>query len=260
MNGRILYLLTGVVLAAQAGCQNQGSYRLHLEFPDEASKTSVSLVHVLVLKPLLHTCEELVVSGGIDPRSLAVVSEIELNYPLDSSGSSKITEVPAGDVLFYAEGQNADRGILLKGCSPAKVAGGKTINVTVQMAWWCRPASEDEIPQNNVDDNCDGRTDECAEDKDCRDLNRCTMDFCSEEACHHSAYPDLGTPIQCDDGDLCTLGDTCAEGVCVGTPKDCSSFDGICLEGGLRSCHRNVRAENFCRRDRVRRREVLHNG
>lgn len=30
---------------------------------------------------------------------------------------------------------------------------------------------------------------------------------------------------RCDDGDPCTLNDTCVAGTCQGTPNDCSDFD-----------------------------------
>jgi hypothetical protein len=92
MNGRmprvVFCFIWLVILAAQAGCQNQGSYKLHIEFPDEEAKTSISLVHVLVLKPLLHTCEELIL-GGIDPKSLTALSEIELSYTPDAPVASR---------------------------------------------------------------------------------------------------------------------------------------------------------------------------
>ncbi|MDP6947242.1 MAG: hypothetical protein QF464_24050, partial [Myxococcota bacterium] len=36
----------------------------------------------------------------------------------------------------------------------------------------------------------------------------------------------------CDDGDVCTLDETCADGVCVeGPPVDCSQWDDGCIEG-----------------------------
>jgi hypothetical protein len=226
----VLFFLTGVVLAALAGCQSKGSYKLHLEFPDEESKISVDRIHVSVLWPSGHTCDELM-SGSLDPKSIAALPEIELKYPPDAPASSGIEGVPAGNLLFYAEGLNENGGTLLKGCSPARVEGGKTIDVTVKMAWSCRPVSGEEIPQNNVDDNCDGRTDECMEEADCKDSNNCTMDFCDDEECRHPPYPNVGVPIRCSDDDPCTLNDQCSEGVCGGAQKDCSSFSGICLEG-----------------------------
>jgi len=35
----------------------------------------------------------------------------------------------------------------------------------------------------------------------------------------------------CDDGDTCTINDTCNAGVCQGTPRDCSSLDSTCSLG-----------------------------
>jgi len=40
---------------------------------------------------------------------------------------------------------------------------------------------------------------------------------CVEGACHY----DLRNGVTCDDSDACTLGDTCDEGVCLGTPMTC---------------------------------------
>ena len=46
----------------------------------------------------------------------------------------------------------------------------------------------------------------------------------------------LAEGASCDDGNPCTLGDTCAAGLCAGTPLDCSGLadgcnDGVCLGG-----------------------------
>ncbi len=61
--------------------------------------------------------------------------------------------------------------------------------------------------------------------RDCADGNACTMDTCNEtiDACENPPMVD-GTP--CDDGQYCTMSDTCAAGTCVGTgARDCSDSD-----------------------------------
>ena len=39
------------------------------------------------------------------------------------------------------------------------------------------------------------------------------------------------TGEDCNDGDVCTLSDSCQAGVCVGTPLDCTGLDGPCTTG-----------------------------
>ena len=67
---------------------------------------------------------------------------------------------------------------------------------------------------NGEDDNCDGDADEDT----CDDDNECTSDSCGgAEGCVND--PLDGT--NCDDGDVCTVTDHCEEGSCVGTPIAC---------------------------------------
>jgi hypothetical protein len=62
------------------------------------------------------------------------------------------------------------------------------------------------------DGSCSGKA------KSCDDSNECTTDACEADtgACAHA-------PVDgpCDDGDLCTLGDTCEQDECHGEPLDC---------------------------------------
>jgi hypothetical protein len=73
---------------------------------------------------------------------------------------------------------------------------------------------------------CAGTARDCsAESDDCND------GVCDEEAgaCAKQALAD-GTG--CDDGQYCTVGETCLSGACQGgQPQDCSAFDGECVEG-----------------------------
>ena len=60
--------------------------------------------------------------------------------------------------------------------------------------------------------------------KDCSDSQPCTDDKCDGKTgdCQHP-----GNSAKCDDGNACTVGDTCAQGACVGGPaKSCDDKNG----------------------------------
>src|SRR5512143_1376234 len=69
---------------------------------------------------------------------------------------------------------------------------------------------------------------ECFRRSDCDDGNPCTDDVCEDGVCIHTTLQD-GEP--CDDGKVCTWGDTCASGQCVGEAVDCSSTGDFCNTG-----------------------------
>ena len=79
----------------------------------------------------------------------------------------------------------------------------------------CTAAAVEEVC-NGLDDDCDGAVDEGL----CDDSNACTQDACDGVAknCGHVA-----SPGSCDaDGNLCTEGDACTDGVCKpGAKKSC---------------------------------------
>lgn len=90
-----------------------------------------------------------------------------------------------------------------------------------------------------LDDGVDCTLDECDEDDDevthtaddlfCDDANQCTLDVCDPvDGCSSTNTEEL-----CDDGELCTVDDTCAEGECVGVAVECD--DGLYCNG-VESC------------------------
>ena len=62
----------------------------------------------------------------------------------------------------------------------------------------------------------------CASNSDCADGNPCTDDVCDVTECLN---PPLGN-IPCEDGDECSVGDFCADGICVSGPVGtCNDLD-----------------------------------
>lgn len=67
----------------------------------------------------------------------------------------------------------------------------------------------------------------CHAPLDCDDDDACTLDGCEDDRCAYRPARD-GTP--CDDGDACTGADTCARGVCRGTPIVPCCADILCAD------------------------------
>ena len=90
-----------------------------------------------------------------------------------------------------------------------------------------------EICGNGLDDNCNGVVDEgcginCVTVLDCPDLLPCSTVACINDTCVYTP-----TTNPCDDGDLCTVNDTCTNGICIGTPMHCDDqnpcTDDMCI-------------------------------
>lgn len=67
-------------------------------------------------------------------------------------------------------------------------------------------------------DTCSGGT--CGgSPRNCSDSNVCTTDSCNEatDSCNN-----INNTIACNDGQYCTVGDTCSGGVCGGSARNCS--------------------------------------
>ena len=64
--------------------------------------------------------------------------------------------------------------------------------------------------------------------KDCTALDsQCAVGVCAADGTCE-AQPVAGS---CDDGDPCTLADSCSAGVCAGAVMDCSALDAPCQQG-----------------------------
>jgi hypothetical protein len=191
-------------------CAEQGTYRLHIEFPDEIARAEVKEVEVWAVRGQEDVCSEYL-SGALSPDQMgSVVSHPPVfgNPPLNNP---VLPAVPAGRVLFSAEGRTGDAGILLRGCSMIDVQGGKSVEVTIPLQWAV----------------------------DCHLLDGpCVAGAFNPEAwgCEQKNASD---GEECDDLQNCTEEDACQSGVCVGKPRDCwngdDCFVSYCDEGQERN-------------------------
>ena len=74
-----------------------------------------------------------------------------------------------------------------------------------------------------LDDACDADGACVGAPLDCDDLNECTLDICDPDT-GECDYENAAVP--CDDGDACTEGDVCADGVCQPGPDELDCDDG----------------------------------
>ena len=84
------------------------------------------------------------------------------------------------------------------------------------------------------DNDCDGELDGplcCGKDTDCNDDNPCTTDTCNMDDSTCIFTPSNSS---CDDGNLCTMNDTCLNGVCTGGSEQNCDDGEPCTQD---SCH-----------------------
>jgi hypothetical protein len=118
-----------------------------------------------------------------------------------------------GEGLCAGVAKVCDDGLWCNGLETCEAETGDCLDGTP-------PVVDDEV--DCTDDSCDEENDvvvNAPNDGFCDDQNPCTDDVCDPvEGCLNT-----NNTLPCDDGDACTLEDTCAEGACVGTPKTCDN-------------------------------------
>jgi hypothetical protein len=142
-----------------------------------------------------------------------------------------LEELPAGEIIVYLEAVDFLGASRFSGCRVVEVADGGSVTVDVEVVrpgtFDCGdPVVEDDAPCDDglrctVGERCragacsGGRERSCASVQDA-----CNSATCTEElGCQAEPLPD-GT--SCAGESICTVGEVCQAGVCIGAPRDCS--------------------------------------
>ena len=198
-------------------------------FPNQSSLDNTQYLKIWTMDPARLRGDDFI-SGDVVPES----DPLQIKLPLPEN--TALRNMPDKQVIFFVEARDTNVA-LLRGYAIARAR--KKLGITILLTCICQPvpgicAAQDEIPGNSKDDDCDGMTDECDPQKnDCEDDNPCTQNFCIDGKC---LYSKLDDGALCNDMDPCTVGDTCQDGQCEGTEKDCSQYsyatchEGVCNE------------------------------
>ena len=140
----------------------------------------------------------------------------------DTTGTPDVIEQDSATGGDTATDQDADQDTGTPGCVPTK------------------PSTE---VCDGIDNDCNGQTDEAT----CAD-GSCTTGACSPSKTAPSGFACVYAPKAgaCDDGDACTLGDTCQGGICApGAAKECDDGNactadtcgnGVCAHVAVPGC------------------------
>lgn len=168
-------------------------------------------------------------------QSGATVRSIRLPQVLVGSGTTALTfmvkrDFPEADCTAGAVEVWAKENLLWLGCGDTDT----WIPVTIPLGSWAgdviqpmlrfrvggTPGTTTNVFVDDlrIDGDCVPTT--CLTASDCADGNVCTKDVCMGYQCVYLTQSDL-----CDDGDVCTVGDDCQNGLCVGAPKACDDSE-----------------------------------
>ena len=197
---------------------------VYVLWPGQSAYDSSKQVNVWALDPSVYKCEKLLSSKARPVDSVFA----SLSIMLPPSGSRVLKNVPQVETMFYVEALDKNGALLYRACG-TELARKKS-NIVLQVVCTCNPGEDGycgpraEGPEgeqncsNNIDDDCDGKTDAedsncspCTKNTDCDDGNTCTNDVCQAGSCVFNPVDD-GT--HCDDGLYCNGSDSCADGTC----------------------------------------------
>jgi hypothetical protein len=202
----------------------------------------ISNVHVWALTPRpgnTTTCSKLI--GGEDDPYDVIFQRLADWVGLGSDSAFTASDAQIGQAFVYVEAVNY-RGLPeVAGCQQIQIVQPSTV-VTVELdkagVFDCSaPETEDGAPCDDGQictegDKCQGGVCESGSARNCGVVaDACKAGNCDEQLGCVAVPLSDGTP--CDDELYCTVGESCQQGACTGTPRDCTSEATQCQTGGV---------------------------
>lgn len=203
-----------------------------VQFASDKDRSIVAVVHGWVLgadAAAAASCSRLV-GGDLSPYDVLLERRAEM-ATMDANAMLSSEKVVLGEALVYVEASGYDGAAEFAGCVPANVVQPSTaVTVTLGKArvYDCTDAkTPDGVPCDDgklctVGERCKAGKCQGGTKRNCKHL----ADGCNAENCDEGlgcvAVP-IADDTPCDDQLWCTEGDTCLQGKCLGTQRDCAA-------------------------------------
>lgn len=136
-------LLGLCVVVASPGCESTYSHKLTISFQESSVRAETESLTLWAMDPDMGACDALM-GGDVSPADAAVFHR-QHQADLDH-GSWVFPDVPAGHVLFFAEGSDQAGDMIVRGCSMLQIVDDDDVDIAVQLIR--RPEVVSTVPAN----------------------------------------------------------------------------------------------------------------
>ena len=183
-----LALLVSGLLVGPFGCNDSRSFSVGVRFPDERARQQTIELRVGAIEPEADAGCEALLDGSADPGDPTYPIEDSVRFPKDTPEQARpLEEIGPGRRLFFAEGFDADAGLLLRGCSEIEAGGDGPSRVSIDLQWMetCQPTNGGVETCDGLDNDCDGNQDDGDPVFLCPGVPRAIASVCEAGRCEY---------------------------------------------------------------------------